>query len=287
MKNYRQKYKSGDLVIAYEFPYNKLLTDEFQSSRSKPRPAIVLGETGRSIAAIPVMGVYTKGRMTEKEGYSLYRHEVRVPKGLTMGQKELEGVIKTDRVVVLERHQISSAFDEFPLRTKMDILSTYEDIKNLPFYKKSLDQETTYNHERIMRNFKENVIAERLNFLTNKEGENVYEFKKYDQYQIDKIQHIGTFKDLNIYAVNLQSTDDNFIVNLATNKPVNKIVSDWSGTKTAKEWLREDAKYHALNKNIDQNIRRDPFIHPDKFIRLDQLSKNAGKNNIKEKGLER
>lgn len=251
MIEYRQQYKSGDLIMSYSFPFE-------ERDGAKPRPAIVLGDYGRTVSVIPVMGIYTHKNKTEKEVYRLSPDEVRVPRGIPfINGKTLSGVIKTDRIEQLSKEEVSGALAEFPLRTKIEILTTYEDVKE---HGKLLNPQYDF----VMKKFKENVIAEKLNFLTNKKG-NHFEYLRDEKMRIDRLQRIDKFGTLDIYSVELTDDDRTFTYNIATNKKGKKLLHDWGKSKTALEWLKEDAKYHALMKNIDQEMRLDPTPHPDKY----------------------
>ncbi|MDI5790182.1 hypothetical protein PO124_22555 [Bacillus licheniformis] len=82
--------------------------------------------------------------------------------------------------------------------------------------------------------------------------------------RIDRLQRIDKFGTLDIYSVELTDDDRTFTYNIATNKK-GKSCCMIGEIQTALEWLKEDAKYHALMKNIDQEMRLDPTPHPDKY----------------------
>src|SRR5690606_33054674 len=109
------------------------------------------------------------------------------------------------------------------------------------------------------------IIAEKLNFLVDSQGVNRFEFIKHTTLTLEELQKVGKYNNLTVYSVRLKGKYDIFTYNIATRKKETQIVKDWDKPKVASQWLKEDAKYHALMNNIDQNIRTDPSPHPDKY----------------------
>ncbi|MGG3801211.1 hypothetical protein [Metabacillus fastidiosus] len=277
-------YKSGQLINVYDFPFDPKA--EREEGKSKGRPAIVLGYHDDHIEAIPVMQIGTKGGKTEKPSYLLFPEEVRVPKGLTyLDNRELRGVIKTNRIEIFKESEVTEPLDDFPLRTKIDVLQTYESIKNTFPHKDELNRYGN-NHQEVMEKFKENTIADQLNFLVDKNGENQFEFKKNNLFEIDKIQPVEREKGLHTYSIGLSDGESSYLYTISTSKKPKQIIKDWAKPKTAEEWLKEDTKFQALSKNIDYKLKPTPLPHPDKYKNFTQF-KNQELRKLKRQELER
>lgn len=253
---FRHYYRSGDLIRYYDFSAEN-------KEHHKPRPALVLdyNKKNRSVYAVRIT---SKKKKTEDEEYELLADEVRVPKGLRYMEKDLYGVIKTNNIIEIDRRKISSTLDVFPYETKMNVLSVYERYKHSRWYRKYLEMNKV-NHNVAMRCFKENLVAEKLGFFVDKNGELIYEFVKDRYVRLKEIQPLGRVGTVNVYSVKLGSGNLEFEGSLATRKSLKKILKDWDGAKKVSSWMREDVKYHMLMEKINHQLKPDPFPRSDKY----------------------
>lgn len=241
----------------------------------KGRYGVVVGGGNRGILTIPVIQIMSHQGEVEKEGYELRDDEIFAPTHLHFyrnGSKQyLKGVIKAERIEFFEADEISAPLTRIPLRVKMDLVERYEAILKNPYYFHKLNEESP-KHQSVMRQFKESVIAERLNFLVTESGENKYDVMRKSPLFVDEIQHVGSHNRLDIYALKLQGRRDSFSYSIATTKSVKEIKQDWNDIKPAVYWLKQDQKFWALSKNIDQRIVPDPLPHPDNYVSLGKLN---------------
>lgn len=280
-------FKSGDVVRVHHYPYISKAEKERLGKEGaenghplfyegKPRYGIVIGAGAGAIIAIPVVQVMTHDGKTEENGYKLRDDEIRVPQHTHFmnkhgDRKGLYGVIKMERIEVFGADEMTVPLTNVPLRTKIDMLERYNYILKNPYFKNKLDEHSP-GHEQAMRQFKESVIAEKLNFLVTESGENKYDVMRKSPLFVDEIQHVGNHNRLDIYALKLQGRRDSFSYSIATTKSVKEIKQDWNDIKPAVYWLKQDQKFWALSKNIDQRIVPDPLPHPDNYVSLGKLN---------------
>lgn len=284
-------YKAGDVVRVYNYPFQpKSKQDDSESDKKqgKERYGLVINYGGKYATTVPILPISTHKGKTEREGYILRDDEVRVPRGINYkkrnGVKELIGVIKTERIEHFEQDEISAPLTKIPLRTKLDIISQYEHICNIPFYQNLLKNNSP-NHEKAMKLFKESVLAEKLNFLVTDDGKRMYDIMRYTSLKLDKIQplgYIGKNNSIGIYSVELKGNKDSFIYTIGTLKSKEQVVKDWKNPKKAYQWLSEDIKYNILKKDIDKDLKPDPLIDSNKYVKFNDFSKDVLKD-IKEK----
>lgn len=271
-------YRPGDIVYAYRYPFEER-DENNQPIGFKRRPAVVLGEGEIEAYTIPVMGIFSKNGRTERDNYIHKINEIRVPDNITIHtpgeDKALKGVIISTKMTTISNEQLTPPLAELPERSKIEIALTYENISRIPQYKSKLDLSCP-NHEKIMQAFKDNLIAEKLNFLADQFGQHYYPMKNTQLTPV-AIQPLGRFNKLNIYSLQLKGQRDTFAHNFATSRSLKQLSHDWSKPKRAEDWLKEDAKYYALNKNLDLTLRVDPQPHPDRYVEIN-LFFNKAKN---------
>lgn len=281
-------YKIGDVVRVYHYPYlsktekQRIIKEGTKDEHplfymGNVRYGVVVGTGGKNIKAVPVVQIMSHGGETEKEGYMLRDDEVRVPQRTLFvdkhgEQRYLYGVIKMERIEMFGQDEITAPLTEIPLRIKIEMLERYEAILKNHYYKNKLDKDSP-NHKLVMKAFKDAIIAEKLNFLVDSQGVNRFEFIKHTTLTLEELQKVGKYNNLTVYSVRLKGKYDIFTYNIATRKKETQIVKDWDKPKVASQWLKEDAKYHALMNNIDQNIRTDPSPHPDKYVTFESFKK--------------
>lgn len=283
-------YKTGDIILVKHFPYTSKIEQErvrkegtekeyplFYGGES--RYGVVVGVGGKGVSAIPVVQIMSHEGKTEEEGYKLRDDEVRVPQNAHFinkrGEKRyLYGVIKMERIEMFGAEEMTAPLTQIPLRVKIELLERYEAILKKHHYKSKLDKDSP-NHVQVMQEFKQSIIAEKLNFLTDAQGKNHFEQLKHVRFSLEKLQRVGKHNNLTIYSVRLKGKYDTFAYNIATRKKPEQLAKDWDKPKMASQWLKEDTKYHALVGNIDQRIRADPYPHPDKYITFEHFKKQT------------
>lgn len=131
----------------------------------------------------------------------------------------------------------------------------YGAINQLESFKEKYDNEVSILVEKEPSVVRDN-IARKLNFLVNKDGENVYEEIKDTKLKATGIALINKAKTFNHYAVSLTNDNDQkeYYVNVHTDKNMNTIRSDWKQPKTGSEWLCEDMKAHYMENNPDRKL---------------------------------
>jgi len=282
-------YKAGDVVRVYNYPFTpKSMQDDLQSEiQGKERYGVVINYGGRYASTVPILQISTHSGKTEKDGYMLRDDEIRVPQGVSYkkrsGEKELIGVIKTERIEHFEQDEISAPLTKIPLRTKLDIISQYEYISSKPFYKNLLYNESP-NHKKAMEIFKESVLAEKLNFLVTDDGKRKYEEMRYSNLKLNEIQplgRIGKGNAIGIYSIKLKGNIDTFTYTIGTLKSDKQIVKDWSKPMKAHQWISEDIKYNILKKDIDKGLRPDPLVNTNNYVMFKEFSKEVLSNEKK------
>lgn len=281
-------YRTGDVVRVYNYPFipKSMQQDNTDNERQgKERYGVVINSGGRYATTVPILQISTHSGKTEKDGYMLRDDEIRVPQGITYkkryGDKELFGVIKTERIEQFEQDEISAPLTKIPLRTKLDIISQYEYISSKTYFKEILDNESP-NHAQAMGIFKDAVLAEKLNFLVTDDGKRKYETMKFSDLELSEIQplaRIGKGNAIGVYSLKLKGDIDTFTYTIGTLKSDEQIAKDWSKPKKAHEWISEDIKYNILKKDIDKNLRPDPLINTNNYIDFKDFKKEVLDNN--------
>lgn len=291
-------YKIGDIVRVNHFPYmsktEKKRVENEGAKNKHPRfydgdrrYGVVVGVGGKGVSAIPVVQIMSHEGKTEQEGYRLRDDEIRVPQNTHFTnkhgkRKDLYGVIKMERIEMFGVDEITAPLVKIPLRVKVDMLEQYESIVENPYYRKKLDRDSP-KHKNVMYEFRESVIAEKINYLATDEGNDKFDSLRNRPLLVDEIQHLDQQGEMHVYSVKLLSREDTFTHTIATRKSPAMVANEWSEMKNGISWLREDIKYHALMKNIDQKIRPDPIPHPDKYVTLDKLEKQVALRKKKTK----
>ncbi|KIU04561.1 hypothetical protein SC09_contig8orf00231 [Bacillus subtilis] len=196
------------------------------------------------------------------------------------GKVQLYGVIKAERIESFESDEITPPLTTIPLRTKIDLITRYESIIKIDYFKRKLDIESP-NHSQVMSDFKTSVLAEKLEFLVTKKGE-----RKFDKMQnstlilkdIQPLGRIGKNNRISVYALRLKGREDEFSYTIGTFKNEKQIIKDWSKPMKAKQWISEDIKFHILKKDIDKQLRPNPLIESDKFLSFKEFSQTVEKN---------
>lgn len=246
--------KSGDLVKYYDFT-------EDNPDFSKPRPAMVLGYDPYR-KKYSLMRITSKGNATEREGYKLKGEELRVPEGMVYEKNnesvELYGVIKTNNIIQVDRERLTTQSDVFSFTFKKAVFDKYNKLKNKSWFKEYADYYSD-RHHKIMQFFKEDLIAEKLNYMSD-EVENVYDFFKDYYVDVKGIKQLPTNKFGNRYSLLFEIEGETFEHTFSTNKTPIEVSRDWVGEKKVSEWLREDRKFHVLNRNLDIEFTPDPIV---------------------------
>lgn len=301
-------YKIGDMVSVNNYPFiskeeKKQIRKEGAEEQhslfyeGKPRYGVVVGAGGGKVHSIPIVQITSHDGKTEKEGYRLRHDEVRVPQNIFYkdkngNDKELYGVIKMERIETFGFDEISGSLASVPLRIKEEMMMRYQYISDKPNYKSDLDRQMP-THKNIMYKYKEELVAEKLHFFSSEDGENEFGEKRHDKFFVDKIQYLGEPRGLHLYSVQLAGMKGVYDHTIATRKSPDQVCQSWDENKRGIEWLREDMKFHALMKNVDQRIRPDPVPHPDKYVSIEyfrqqnEQSKSNKSNYIKPKEYER
>lgn len=211
-------YRPGDIVRVYHYPYVSKAEQVHNepSSPGKARYGLVINSGGKGVTAIPIMPIISRSGKTEESTYRLREDEVRVPHNTYYpthtGEKQLHGVIKTERLERFGPNEISAPLTTVPLRTKIDILERYNIIKQIPYFKNLMDRQSP-GHESFMKDFEESVVAEKLNFLVNENGVRKFDAMRNSALkmtEINPITKMGKNNRISLYSVKLQGRKDSF-----------------------------------------------------------------------------
>lgn len=200
-------YKLGDIVRVNHFPYmsktekEKLKKKEGADNKhpffygGNSRYGVVVGLGGKGVNTIPVVQIMSHEGKTEEKNYRLRDDEVRVPRDAHFinkhgERKDLYGVIKMEQIEMFGADEITAPLTKVPLRVKMDMLEQYEAILTNPYYQRKLDRDSP-KHKNIMHQFKESVIAEKLNYLTKANRDNKFDSLRNNLLLVDEIQRLG------------------------------------------------------------------------------------------------
>ncbi|MCY8497745.1 hypothetical protein P8917_10070 [Bacillus atrophaeus] len=286
-------YRPGDVVRVHNYPFISKAEQEQTKNENntvqnltegKPRYGVVINSGGRHIETIPILQIMSHGGQTQRKDYPLRDDEVRLPENTSYqkksGKVELYGVIKAERIETFESDEITPPLTTIPLRTKIDLITRYEAILKVDYFKKKLDVESP-NHSQVMSDFKTSVLAEKLDFLVTDKGE-----RKFDKMQnstlilkeIQPLEKIGKNGGIGIYALRLKGKEDEFTYTLGTLKNEKQITNDWSKPMKAKKWISEDIKFQILKKDIDKQLRPNPLIESDKFVSFKEFSQEIEKD---------
>lgn len=106
--------------------------------------------------------------------------------------------------------------------------------------------------------YRRNEIADKLNFLVDKEGRNVYKELKDTRLKAEGYNVIGKAKRYNQYAVKLidEKTKENYYINVHTDKNVTSIRAEWKNKKTGNQWLDEDMKAVYMQNNPEKKLKK-------------------------------
>lgn len=288
-------YQIGDIVrVFYPFvPKNKqeqILKQVAQYNEveqpvffeGKSRYGVVVGLPDNRQSNLSIVQIMSHGDETEKKGYKLRDDELKVPENLFVERKgelkELTGVIKMERIETFAKDEVSAPLTSIPLFAKQKALHAYESIMVNPYYENKLNDESP-NHQWVMKEFKESIIAEKLQFLTDSFGSHHYDALKRNYFFCDQICKIGRMNDHNIYAVELQGVKHSFSYTIATKKDEDIISNDWHEPKPAVYWLKQDSKFHVLERNIQSKIRPDPPFRIEQLIPFDQFKEDVINKN--------
>lgn len=288
-------YRPGDVVRVHNFPFiskaeqerikNEEPTEQ-NLTEGKPRYGVVINSGGRHVDTIPIMQIMSHGGQTQRSDYPLRDDEIRLPESTSYqkrsGKVQLYGVIKAERIESFESDEITPPLTTIPLRTKIDLITRYESIIKIDYFKRKLDIESP-NHSQVMSDFKTSVLAEKLEFLVTDKGE-----RKFDKMQnsslilkdIQPLGKIGKNGGIGIYALRLKGKEDEFNYTLGTLKNEKQIINDWSKPMKANKWISEDIKFQILKKDIDKQLRPNPLIESDKFVSFKEFSQSV-ENSLK------
>lgn len=296
-------YKTGDIVRVHHYPFtskneqDKLRKESNENSSNKinegkSRYGVVINSGGKNITTIPIMPITSHSGKTNSESYRLRDDEVRLPDNIfyekTTGKINIYGVIKTERIESFESDEITPPLTKIPLRTKLDLIERYESIIKNGFHKNILDKGSS-QHKDIMDQFKDSVLAEKLNFLVTDNGVRKFDSMKNSTLSLVGIQPLiktGRNKSISVYSVKLKGEVDSFTYTIGTLKSEKKVIKEWSNPKKAKEWLSEDIKYNILKSNIDKSLKPDPLSNSNEYKTIDEFSKDIKKEIGLKKGLD-
>lgn len=128
------------------------------------------------------------------------------------------------------------------------------------------------NYIKFINYFKEVTLAEKPQFMYDTRGNFQYEFFRNEFFSAKAVQLLEKRKGLYILSVQLEDTKGRrFIHTFATKKSLHQVKKDWGKPKRAKDWLREDIKFHLLRFKPLLQLRQDLHPHPEKYILLKNL----------------
>lgn len=274
--------RTGDIVLVKDYPNPQ--HEEANSQSTKDRFAVVIGNYRDGFTSLPAQAIATKGGKTEKPLYRIRENELRIPGGVVNGKKnfELSGVIKAHRFPLIRQDQILYKAASLPLETKLHLVQLQEQLKTQPRHVNEMKEENP-NYEKVIAYFKEVTVAEKLNFMRDDKGNHQYEFLRNQTFSIKSIQFLEKKKNLNIVSVKLEGDNKEFTHTFATKKTMGQVRFDWKIPKKAKDWIREDIKFHALQRNPLVRLNPDRIPHPDKYTKLEDFKEP--KNNLDQKDL--
>jgi len=268
--------RTGDIVLVKDYP-----NPQFKEARSRPtkdRFAIVIGNFREGFISLSAQAIATKRGQTERAGYRLKENELRIPEGIVDDRRDFEitGVIKAHRFPLIKQNQMAYKAGSLPLETKLHLVQLHERMKNLPHQVAEMKQENP-NFLKVMGYFKEVTLAEKLQFMRDNRGNYQYEFLRNKEFSVKSAQFLEKRKNLNVISVQLEGSGKKFYHTFATRKSLNELQQDWKSPKKAKEWIREDVKFHTLQRNPLLQLKPDKQPHPDKYKLLEKLQETKPK----------
>lgn len=271
-KNELKFIRTGDIVLVKDYP--NLQFKEAKTDPTKTRFAVVIGNFREGAVALPAQAISTRRGKALNPSYRIKENELMVPKEVINRQIDIEirGVIKAHRFPLIEGKQMILKVGSLPLETKIQLIGIHEHIKNRPFQVQEMKMENP-NYAKIMGFFKEVTVAEKLQFMRDNRGNHQYEFLRNKKFSLKAIQFLEKRKNLNLFSVKLEGNGKEFTHTFATRKSIKEIQKDWKKPKMAKAWIREDMKFHALQRNPLLELKPDPQPHPDKYTSLESLGK--------------
>lgn len=298
-----QGFKPGDIVRVFHYPFipkvkqqEKLTNDEVADEKQsrffdgKARYGVVVGSGGDGVSFLPIVQIMSHEGKTKDDDYTLRDDEVRMPSNIHYKyrgkKKEIEGVIKMERIEMFSADEISTTLTSVPLRTKIALQERYLAILNRGHYKKKLNEDSP-EHGKVMTEFADFLIAERLGYLESSFGEQRFGFMKDQELSLEKIQRVGTHDSMTIYAVGLRAGNESFDYHIMTSKDEKLILKHWANPKKGIDWFKEDAKYHMLARNMDARLPNNPLPHPDKYRSFKGFEKMVKRKERNKKGSER
>lgn len=256
------------MVRYYDFSANN-------NEHHKPRPAMVLGYNKRNNSLF-LMRITSKEGRTNGSDYWMLGDEVKVPENIRYDDRYLYGVIKTNNIIEVKREHVSSTLDSFPETTKHNVLQVYEKHVNKDWYKEYFDQYDA-DHEYIMNRFKENLAVNKLGFFVEKNKEDIYEFVRADRCRVKTIRTLSEKGDIRDYEIGLVNVNNgtSHQMSISTYMTEKQVAKRWSGSKTIKEWVREDATYRFLKKDLDGSLISKNPISEKKWERFAKFKKRV------------
>lgn len=252
-------YQAGDIVHVKHFPYDPKLTSD--NDEGKGRFGVVLSTQNNDINVIPIMPITSHGKDTERKTYLLRQDEVRLPPNLiyksNKRESEIYGVIKTERIESFDKMDVTPPLVRLDNNTLLNIYNTYQSNISVDSIKETYNQ-TMPNHNLIMQNLKENLIARKLGFLTVDYDTNKFDVMRDVNLKVDKIGYVdslGKHKNIHVYDLVLKTKQEKFNYQISTNLNPKQIANKWQHPKNTKDWLKEDVKYKILNNNVNRDMR--------------------------------
>ncbi len=239
-------YHTGDIVHVSKFPYERDIGIE-----PKGRYGIVIHNDDIN-DKVYVMGITSRHQRTQNNSYHRRSYEVAVPEEVS-----LYGVVRTDMFRAFNPKELRHV-REIDNDTLFKINQTYKyNIDNHVPFTKSINAYCP-NHKEIMNKFTDEMIARKLNFLSNSPNKNYYDELRNKKIQITEIGEVGRFgKGLNVYDITLETKKAKFDYRYTTDKNLSTMINYSTKQRTGESILKSDFKYKVLSNNFDKTLKED------------------------------
>lgn len=249
---------SGDIIRVRDYPFND------SSGRGKSRYAVFLSKIGDEVLLAPATQIGTlSGRASTIPERPF---EVKIPEYLTI-ETGITGVVKCDRFPLISQDQlIGNVVGRLPMETRIQMIERYKDLAQNYSMKRFMDRENQ-DHPKIMENFKDVIISEKLHFVQGKKHK--YEAFRGIESRIKGVhfhpqkegvpfQQVSLFvecydldkKDKNTYKASITTSDDKEVF-------LRKLQS----IKTTQDVLQLDSRYHVLQVNLSMEFKNINYLH--------------------------
>lgn len=274
------KLYSGDIVRVRDYPFN-------DGGGSKSRYAVFLSKLGDDVLLAPATQI---GTLSGRAGTIPVRaYEVEIPEHFTK-EIGIKGVVKCDRFPLINQDQIiSDAIGRLPLDTRIQMIEKYQDITKNYRIKRSMDNENR-DHPKIMENFKDIIIAEKLFFIQDKDYN--YEDVRMLDCEVKGIYFHLQKEGIPFQQVSLSldsNTQDNHIfkVTITTNDDREVFLRKLQSIETPTDVLQLDSRYQILQQNLSLSFNNINHLHNkldphNDFQPLLELAQEVIDNRVKE-----